>query len=58
MGWLRARFRLKPRPAAEHRGAARGAAVDQSMCATARNLEQRLSWPIGVFHRPLELAAH
>jgi hypothetical protein len=58
MGWLRARFRRRPRPAAEHQKALCGAAVGESMCATAGNREQRLTWPIGVFHHRLEVAAH
>ena len=48
MGWLRARFRRRLRPAAEHQKALCADAVGQSMRATAGNREQRLTWPIGV----------
>ena len=47
MGWPRARFRRGPRPAAERRGALRGAIAGQSICTSAGSREQRLIWRIG-----------
>jgi hypothetical protein len=49
MGWPRARFRRGPRPAAERRGALRGATAGQSICTSAGSREQRLIWRIGFF---------